>query len=434
MAGSTNKKIRVLVRSLGCRVNLADAADALDRLSSERYRPAEDLAGADVALLNTCTVTHKADRDVRKILGAWMRDRPDLPVVVAGCAVITMGETLRDYRNVSRLVPPGDPQSVADALAELGGPAPPSGGQASPFRRLKRRRAIVKVQDGCNARCAYCVIPIVRGPERSWPVEEVVAKVDRLLRLGHREVVLSGIHLGRYRTENGTDLAGLLNTLSPVFERRGPACRLRLSSIEPMEFSEELLEAISAARFVCRHFHVPLQSGDDEVLKRMGRPYRADQYAEVVHSLRKRFEDAALGTDVLVGFPGESETAAGNTLRLIDSLPLSYLHVFTFSARPGTRAAGMQAQVAHEIMRRRSAALRDVGRRHWHDFTQRGLGRPHQVLAEKKEPNSWLGRTREYRRFRFEYQGDMCEELVEARAEYLDGDTLVGVVSSQVKP
>jgi threonylcarbamoyladenosine tRNA methylthiotransferase MtaB len=434
MSKSPPKKNSVLVRSLGCRVNLADAADAVDRLSSGSFRVADDLAEADVALLHTCTVTHKADRDVRKILGAWMRDRPDLPVVVSGCAVVTMGEVLREYQNVSKLVAPGDPQAVAAAVADLGGTTRDPGQHASPFRLLNRKRAIVKVQDGCNARCAYCVIPIVRGPERSWPVEAVVAKVNRMLRLGHHEVVLSGIHLGRYRTENGTDLAGLLRTLSPVLESRGADYRLRLSSIEPMELTGELLEEISAARFVCRHFHVPLQSGDDEVLGRMGRPYRADEFADVIRSLRERFEDAALGTDVLVGFPGESEAAAENTLRLVESLPLSYLHVFTFSPRPGTPAAEMPGQVPQEVMRRRSAALRDVGRRHWRQFQESGLGRHHQVLLEKKQRNAWLGRTREYRRFHLEYQSDIEEEVVEARAESLDGDTLVGVVSSQVKP
>lgn len=430
----TGKKISVLVRSLGCRVNLADAADAVDRLSSERYRLTTDILGADVALLHTCTVTHKADRDVRKILGAWLRDRPDLPVIVSGCAVATMGEVLSGFENVSRLVPPGDAQSVADALAEFGGPAPPSDGQASPFQLLGRKRAVVKVQDGCSARCAYCVIPQVRGPERSWPVDAVAAKVARMLKLGHHEVVLSGIHLGRYQAGEGTDLAGLLRALAPLFESAGPAYRLRLSSIEPMELSDDLLEEISRDRFVCRHFHVPLQSGDDEVLGRMGRPYRTGQFAEIIQSLRQRFEDAALGTDVLVGFPGESETAAENTRRLIESLPLSYLHVFTFSPRPGTAASEMPERVPDEAVRQRSALLRDIGRRHWLEFSKRGLDRRHQVLLEKKDQNAWLGRTGEYRRFRLKYQGYVDEELVEARAESLDGDTLVGVVSSQVKP
>lgn len=434
MSKSPAKKIRILVRSLGCRVNLADAADAVDRLDSGSFRVAGDLAEADVALLYTCTVTHKADRDVRKILGAWMRDRPHLPVVVSGCAVVTMGEALHEYQNVSKLVAPGDPQAVADAVAELGGTTRAPGQRTSPFRLLNRKRAIVKVQDGCDARCAYCVIPSVRGHERSEPVEAVVAKVDRMLGLGHHEVVLSGIHLGRYRAENGTDLAGLLRTLSPVFEGGGSTRRLRLSSIEPMEITPELLEEISAARFVCRHFHIPLQSGDDEVLGCMGRPYRADEFTDVIRSLRERFDDAALGTDVLVGFPGESEAAAENTLRLVESLPLSYLHVFTFSPRPDTPAAGMPGQVPHTAVRRRSAALRDVGRRHWRQFQERGLGRFHQVLLEKNQRKSWLGRTREYRQFRLEYQGDIEDEVVEARAESLDGDTLVGVVSSQVKP
>jgi threonylcarbamoyladenosine tRNA methylthiotransferase MtaB len=420
------KKIRVLVRSLGCRVNLADTADAVDNLSSERYRLVKDLAEADVALLHTCTVTHKADRDVRKILSAWRRDRPDLPVIVSGCGVLTMPTVIRGYQNVRALVPPGSPRSVAQALAELCNAATVSPGQTSPFSRLGRKRAIVKVQDGCNARCSYCIIPRVRGPERSLSVDTVVSRVDRMLRQGHHEVVLSGIHLGRYEA----GLAGLLRALTPLFEQMGPTYRLRLSSIEPMEFTEALMEEISQAQFVCRHFHIPLQSGDDSVLERMGRPYRAFEFAGVIQALGDRFPDAALGTDVLVGFPKESESAAENTHRLVDSLPLSYLHVFTFSPRPGTAAADMPERAPQEAVRRHAAAIRSIGSKHWQGFLKRGLKRHHQVLLEKKQKNAYLGRTREYRKFRLECKQDINAEVVEALAKYLDGDTLVGVASN----
>ncbi len=430
----SGKKTNVLVRSLGCRVNLADAADALDRLSFERYRLVAGVSEADVVLLHTCTVTHKADRDVRKILGAWKRDRPDLPVIVSGCAVLTMGEALRRYENVRKLIPPAKPQSVAEALREFGSRAEVPSGQASPFELLGRKRALVKVQDGCDARCAYCVIPLVRGPERSEPVDAVVSKVTRMLELGHHEVVLSGIHLGRYRPAPGSNLAGLLRALAPLFDRMGPAYRLRLSSIEPMEFTEALQEEISDSPFVCRHFHVPMQSGDDSVLARMRRPYRSDQFTGVIKALNARFPDAALGTDVLVGFPGESESAAENTQRLIASLPLSYLHVFTFSPRPGTPAERLPDRIPREVVRRRSAAARSIGRRHWREFLKLGLNRRHQVLMEKTQENACLGRTREYRQFRLRDQKGMDSPVVEALAECLDGDTLVGVVSGQVKP
>lgn len=428
------KKSNVLVRILGCRVNLADAADAVDRLSSERYRLVEDIAGADVALLHTCTVTHKADRDVRKILGAWKRDRPDLPVIVSGCAVVTMGEVLRSFENVHELVPPGDPSAVAESLAGFGGQTEVPCEQVSPFKLLGRKRAVVKVQDGCNARCRYCIIPRVRGPEWSLPVEAALSKVARMLQLGHHEVVLSGIHLGRYAAAPGANLAGLLRALAPIFERMGPGYRLRLSSIEPMEFTEALQEEICSSTFVCRHFHLPLQSGDDSVLARMGRPYRSAEYARIINTLHERFPDAALGTDVLVGFPGESESAAENTNRLVDSLPLSYLHVFTFSPRPGTPAEKLPGRVPKDIVRRRSAAARSIGKRHWIEFQKQGLQRHHQVLLEKQQANAYLGRTREYRRFLLKHQKHIDTEVVEALAECLDGDTLVGVISKQVEP
>jgi threonylcarbamoyladenosine tRNA methylthiotransferase MtaB len=260
---------------------------------------------------------------------------------------------------------------------------------------------------------------------------QALERVERMTRQGHHEVVLSGIHLGRYGAglAGNVNLAGLLRALAPVFDRLGPSYRLRLSSIEPMEWTDELVDTVSDSPFVCRHFHVPLQSGDDSVLERMGRPYRALEFAGVVRTLRERFDDAALGTDILVGFPGEDQAAAENTLHLVDSLPLSYLHVFTFSSRPNTPASHMPESVPAETIRRRAAAVRRVGQKHWRSFLKKGLGRRHQVLLEKTGEKTTLGRTREYRPFRLTNQGHKEGKLVEVLAKRLDGDVLEGVFS-----
>ncbi len=266
MSGSRQN---IFVRSLGCKVNLADAAAMIDRLNEDQFRLVGTPEQADMVLLNTCTVTHKADRDVRKILGSLASSHPDLSVVVTGCGVKTCADRIRSFANVLAVVAPGDIETTLRALGADPDDIRPS--SRSPYARLGRQRAFAKVQDGCDASCTYCVLPMVRGPQRSTPAADAVPMVADLLRRGHREVVLSGIHLGRYGLDltPATTLVNLLEDLAPVFESQDEECRLRLSSIEPQEWTDRLISAIESHPFVCRHFHVPLQSGDDKVLARM---------------------------------------------------------------------------------------------------------------------------------------------------------------------
>ena len=390
-----------MVRSLGCKVNLADAAAVVEQLDPDRVALTEDPGTADALLLNTCTVTHRADRDARKILGSLVAKWPELPVVVTGCGAVRCPDRLAGFANVRALLAPGQPRAVAAALGApiAAGPGP------SPFLRLGRRRAFAKIQDGCNARCGYCIIPRVRGAERSLPLAAAVALVSGLLDQGHREVVLTGIHLGRYRAEptggrQPVGLAGLLDALAPVFRDRGSQARLRLSSIEPLEIGSQLLDAIARSPFVCRHFHVPLQSGDDGVLAAMGRPYRAADYRRIVAGLRRRFPEAAIGADVLVGFPGEGEAAAANTLALLADVPVDYLHVFPYSPRPHTPAARAHQPGGEARVCDRAAKLRQLGERRWQAFTAAGVGRLHRVLVERVDATGARGRSEHYRRIR----------------------------------
>jgi threonylcarbamoyladenosine tRNA methylthiotransferase MtaB len=423
------KVIRIFYRSLGCKVNLADLSRVIQRLDPTVFCLTPDPHNADLVILNTCTVTHKADRDARKILGSLLRDHPHLPVIVTGCGAVNHGQELGSQPNVRALVLPGDLDSIVAAIFEAAGFEPPGGDPAqdtSAFERMNRRRAFVKIQDGCNAGCTYCVIPRVRGRERSIPPARALEQIDRFIELGHREVVLCGIHLGRYGREEGSSLAALLRALAPRFERLGAGCRVRLSSIEPLEWSDELLAVLAGSPFVCSHFHVPLQSGDDDVLQRMRRPYRASRFRKVVERLHADFPRAAIGTDVLVGFPGETDQAAGNTLGLVTDLPLSYLHVFTFSAREGTPAASMTGRVDPKKVRHRAAELRKISESRWLSFLKRGVGRRHRLLAERAGPDGVQGRTDSYRKMRI--PEGRPGEIVQATAKNLDGDTLVGVL------
>lgn len=420
----TSRKTRVFVRSLGCKVNLADAAAVLERLDPGAVAFVSTPDDADVVLLNTCTVTHRADRDVRKILGSLGARRPDLPVVVTGCGAIAWSERLASYPNVRRVMPPGEPGDVAEAL----GPVRPDGAPpASGFARLNRKRAFAKVQDGCDARCAYCTIPRVRGPQRSLPLASARKLVRRYLDCGHLEIVLTGIHLGRYGAdlEPRVDLAALLDAIAPDVQAGSGQARLRLSSIEPLEWSDRLLAAIERHPFVCRHFHVPLQSGDDRILRSMGRPYGTQAYTRVVTNLRTRLDGCAIGADVLVGFPGEDDRAAGSTLELLGRLPVDYLHVFPFSARPGTRAADLPGAVAAQLVKQRAAALRRLGRQRWLEFTARGQGQVHRVLLERQGTQGLEGRSEHYRRVRVAPSAGAPGEIVEALATRSSGEWLL---------
>jgi threonylcarbamoyladenosine tRNA methylthiotransferase MtaB len=252
---------------------------------------------------------------------------------------------------------------------------------------LGRTRAFMKIQDGCDAFCSYCVVPHTRGKSRSLPFPEVRRQLDRFLERGYLEVVLSGIHLGQW----GKDLEprqSLASLLRGIDEQPMPA-RLRLSSLEPMEWSSELLSVIARAQWVCPHFHVPLQHGDPDILKSMARPYTPNQYREIVSDLRLRFPDAAIGADVMVGFPGETQRAFENTYNLINDLPLTYLHVFPYSPRPGTPASLMPGRVTGQELKQRTQAIRDLGQRKRKAFESGFIGRDLEILIESEHRSGW---------------------------------------------
>ncbi len=427
---------RIHFRSLGCKVNLADLAQLVSRLPARRFQITKKIRGADIVLLNTCSVTHKADRDARKILGAMFRDYPGLPVLVTGCGALSMLDVFSKFKNVLKVIPPGKTDKLAAEIFSLAGSsASPevmhnSKGETSPFLRLGRRRAVVKVQDGCNAGCAYCLLPRIRGRERSVPPELVVEDVEHFCQNGHKEIILSGIHLGRYGQGLGkvANLARLIERLGPLYARLGQGYRLRLSSIEPLEWTPDLIGAIDSSAFICRHFHIPLQSGDDDVLARMRRPYRRSQVQDLIERLRQEFPAAAIGSDVMTGFPGESDAEAENTQEFLRKLQLDYLHVFTFSARPGTPAESLPGRVPGKIVSRRATALRAMGQESWRRFVSRGIGQRLRVLMED-EKDGWLrGRGDSYRPVKVPADEATCGDIIGLHAKNLDEDRLVGVV------
>jgi threonylcarbamoyladenosine tRNA methylthiotransferase MtaB len=374
------------VQNFGCRASQADGA-AVEASLAEAGMQAGSMETAGLVVLNTCTVTAAADQDVRQIIRRVKRGNPDAKILVTGCYAQRSAEEIAALEGVTWVVgnshkgrigeivtggEGGTPYHaeihVGDIFAQQEFFAAPVEGPAG-----ERSRPNLKIQDGCNNRCSFCVIPSVRGSSRSADGDWVVAEVGRLAAAGYKEVVLTGINLGRWGREwgNGRQFPALLRRLLT----ETPIRLLRLSSVEPMDFSTELLELMAGSERIAKHVHAPLQSGSDAVLRRMYRKYRPRHYRERMELAARMMPDAAFGADVMVGFPGETDTEFAASVAFIEDMPLTYLHVFTYSERPGTRAMDLGAAVPMDVRRERNRVLQAVSEKKSRSFRERLRGK-----------------------------------------------------------
>ena len=384
---------RFFIQNFGCRATQADGAALQGRLERAGLAEAGEARSADVVILNTCTVTAAADEDVRKSIHRVHRENPGARILVTGCYAQRAPEELAGLAGVAWVVgnshKPEIPELIRIETGVHDAGAPYHGqihvgefGATTEFLSAPvedafgdRTRPNLKIQDGCSNGCSFCIIPTVRGPSRSMPLEQVLEQVRALAR-NYAEIVLTGINLGRWGRESGfrrddrMRLADLLRLILGETEAR----RLRLSSVEPMDLSEDLLKLMASTERICQHVHAPLQSGADTVLKRMQRRYRARHYEDRIRQAQALLPDAAFGADVITGFPGETEAEFRATCELIERLPLTYLHVFTYSARPGTPAAAME-QTPAAVRKQRTRVLRALGARKNLEFRERMRGR-----------------------------------------------------------
>jgi threonylcarbamoyladenosine tRNA methylthiotransferase MtaB len=374
------------VQNFGCRATQADGAALESMLASKGLAASGDRAAADLVVLNTCTVTTSADDDVRQTIRRVHRENPAARILVTGCYAQRAPDELAAMPGVEWVVGNSHKTQIAD-LVTLSAPGAPYHGNihvgdifaqhdflSAPVEDAAgdRTRPNLKIQDGCNNRCSFCIIPFVRGRSRSAPPEQVIEQV-RGLAARYREIVLSGINLGRWGREPGSRmrLADLIRRLLAETDVE----RLRLSSVEPMDFSDDLLGLMAESPRMARHVHAPLQSGSDRVLRRMHRKYRPRHYADRVLKARAWMPDAAVGADVMVGFPGETDSEFEESRQFIESLPFTYLHVFTYSERPGTPAAESPGAVAMPVRKERNRVLRDLAAAKNLAFRQRMVGR-----------------------------------------------------------
>ena len=388
------------IKTLGCKLNRFEGEQMREQLEALGYRLVSFEEPADLYIINSCTVTTRTARDCRRLCRAAKRLSPRALLVVTGCYAQLQPQDFERIAAVDLVLGNAQRGRLAELLPPAGAIVPtglpPAYSETGPMidRMSGHTRAFVKVQEGCDARCAYCVIPYARGPSRSVPVDNVVAQVRVLLTAGHPEIVLVGTHLGRYGADlaENISLAALVRRLCELPELH----RLRLSSVEPREVTDELIELVAAGGRsltpdphtlvqgkLCRHWHIPLQSGCDEILARMNRPYDTAFCHALITKIKSAAPDTAIGADVIVGFPGETDQQFTQTRSFIESLPLTYLHVFTYSPRPGTAAAQMPDQVQGQVRKERNHVLRAISARRLAEFARSMVGRRLEVVIER---------------------------------------------------
>jgi threonylcarbamoyladenosine tRNA methylthiotransferase MtaB len=396
----------VYVKTLGCKVNSYDSHAIENQFKALGYELVDDPSAATVSVLNTCSVTDNADKEARYLLRKFRRDNPDTIVVATGCYAQTDSKRLVEMDEVDLVFPNQTKDLIVEAthafadrkaqgVTDASTTKLPShvkavsGNRQGHFKSSltmleadsTQTRAFLKIQDGCNGFCAYCLIPYARGASRSVAPTEVTREVRRLIDLGVKEIVFTGIHIGDYGVDIGQD-DGFVALIRELLSWPDMV-RIRISSLEPRELTEDLLKVLSQRPDIfCDHFHLPLQSGHDRILKMMRRTYDSRQYAENVAMARSYFPKANFGADVIPGFPSETDEEFTGTLEFIERTGLNYLHVFPYSKRPNTAAEKMPGHLAPELVKERAKILRDLSDRLKHDYTRRFIGQETAVLWE----------------------------------------------------
>ncbi|OPL15657.1 MAG: hypothetical protein AVO39_07475 [delta proteobacterium MLS_D] len=433
---------KIAIATLGCKVNHYESAGIIEALRRSNHDIVDFRESADIYIVNTCTVTSKTDYQSRQLVRRAHRRNPEAPIVVTGCYAQIDPERLAVLDGVTLVA--GDeakeliPRFIERDEHRSGRIIVGNTNHRRPFSSLPvtvmedQTRAYLKIQDGCDTFCSYCIIPYARGRSRSLPADDVVEAVQGLIGSGYREIVLTGIHLGHY----GRDLPqspGLASLLSRI-EADTSLERIRVSSLEPMDITNDLLETIGSSRRLCRHLHLALQSGDDGILRLMGRDYSTAHFRELVYRILDHTPETAIGVDIMVGFPGEGQREFENTAIFVESLPLAYFHVFPYSSRPGTRAAVMENQIDEHIKRERARILRELGAEKRTAFLNRSLGSDLSVLVERKRDRA----TGLFRGFSDTYipvclkNGDssLLNRIVTVNAESIKANKILGKVKA----
>jgi len=430
--------MRIAIATLGCKANQYDSEIIREGFEEKNFEVVPFSKDADIYVINTCTVTGKTDYQSRQLIRRAHRFNPKAKIVVTGCYTQIAPNELSKIPGVSLVVGNHDKGRIVDLVCDSDRDketkvvvSPFEKDMLLPGERLKRfssrTRFFLKIQDGCDAQCSYCIIPRARGRSRSMDPKAVLAQLGNIGSSGYKEVVLTGIHLGAY----GGDLSPpttLLKLLRQI-EKEKPIPRLRLSSIEPNEINEELIDLLAGSEIICPHLHLPLQSGDDGVLRRMNRPYSAKSFRHLILNLANSVLDLAIGVDVIVGFPGEGEEEFQRTFHLLEELPITYLHVFPFSPRDGTPAAQFPERADGNTVKSRGKNLRTLSSKRRGTFYQSYLNKTLKILIEaRRDRKTGLlkGLSRNYIPVLLDGGDELINNEVTVKVSSVEGEDLMG--------
>ncbi len=422
--------LRVFLYTLGCRLNQAESAVLQSLLREKGFRVVDSLKESDIVVINSCTVTDQADSDTRKMVNRICRENRAARVAIIGCQAQIQREQLLLLPGVNWVIGTAEKMKLADILNEritaghiLKVPPIRSEPFTIPLTKFagKRTRANLKIQDGCDNFCAYCEIPFARGRTRSRIFSDIIKEAEALVQSGHREIVLTGINVGLYEYEAQT----LIDVVEKL-QRIDGIDRIRISSIENNRIPLELTKFMSPYGKVCRSLHIPLQSGSDSILELMGRSYSTADYAKLIKDLSNRVPGIMLGSDIIVGFPGEKENDFQITVSFLEETALNYLHIFPYSDRFKARSRNFKDKVPVSEIRRRSTILHHLSLKKRRDFLSQHIGTVGKVLFEQKKDNYWIGHTDNYVKIKVNSEENLRNQIIDVKMRKLEGQMIIG--------
>lgn len=426
-SSQSNKK--VAFHTLGCRLNFSESGSIAQGFVDRGYEVVEFGNAADVVFLNTCTVTDGADSTCRNLIRKAQASSPEAKIVVAGCYAQMEAEKIKAMQGVDLILGTSEKYKVFDYLEseseqEIHIDKSSEFWGAATTLADSHTRAFLKIQDGCNYVCSFCIIPFARGRSRTISVQDALKEAKELAKKGFKEIVLTGVNIGEYEAISGERLTDLVKYIADLPEVE----RLRLGSVEPNTMTKELLETLKATGKYQDHFHIPLQSGSDEILSSMRRKYTSSQYKEIIAMVRSYFPEAAFGADVIVGYPGETEEQFLQTFYLLRTQPITHFHVFPYSKRKGTTAAKIENQIQSGVKKDRVKTLMMLGDAKLDEFSANMVGKSTQVLFENNVDGYWEGYSSNYIRVRVKSETDLKNQIRNVNITSYPGNKLLGQI------
>ena len=426
-------KLKVAFYTFGCRLNQAESSIIQSSFEQNNYEIVDYREDPNVVIVNTCTVTENGDADTRRLVNRINRNNPNTKIALVGCQAQVQREKLMRLPGVNWVIGNNRKMDFLKIL-EKGGldtpqiltPPIPKKNFTIPFAGIDRNhtRANLKIQDGCDFFCSFCEIPYARGRARSRVFDDILKEAETLVATGHHELILTGINIGTYAFENKK----IIDVISAL-EKIDGLWRIRISSIEPTTIPSSIIEKMAEKNSLCRYLHIPIQSGSDNILQAMKRNYSVKEYVEFIELEYQMIPNVCLGTDVIVGFPGETDRDFEETYNLLMNLPFAYFHVFSYSDRQHAKSSKYDDKVPTEKIKKRSQQLRELSRRKRNFYLQRFIGKEQEVLFEQKKNGLWTGLTDNYIRVKIQSERDLYNQLIPVKFEMVENQTVLGTLA-----